>query len=170
MKKSEVVGLRLWSGLAAPRFMPVLLCRIMGWCETHHLSPMAKLISLMNCWLFGLEIAGRCVIGPGFFLPHTYGTVIGAVSIGRNAVIYQGVTIGAKNLDFSYDAAHRPTLGNDVIVGAGAVILGGVVIGDGVRIGANAVVTKSVPSGDTVVGIPAHSIHPSVLSKDGDAH
>ncbi len=153
-----VSGLRRWFGLLAPRFLPVLLCRIMGWAEAHRISPLAKVCSLTNCVLFGVEVAAGCRIGPGLFLPHTHGTVIGAYSIGSNAIIYQGVTLGAKDLDFTFDAHHRPTLGDDVIIGAGAVVLGGISLGDGAKVGANAVVTKPVAAGNTVVGIPARPL------------
>ncbi|WP_316894038.1 serine O-acetyltransferase [Ralstonia mannitolilytica] len=110
---------------------------------------------MVNFVVFGIEIAARCEIGPGLYLPHTQGTVIGAWSIGKNAVIYQGVTIGAKELDFAYSEVSRPKLGDNVTIGAGAKVLGGVQLGPGARIGANAVVITSVPEGALAVGIPA---------------
>lgn len=169
LKGTPASGTRLWSGMCAPRFVPVLLCRIMGWFAGHRLGVLAKVVSLVNYSLFGLEIAARCRIGPGLFLPHTHGTVIGAFAIGANAVIYQGVTLGAKDLDFTFDAAHRPVLGDNVIIGAGAVIIGGLMIGDGAKIGANAVVTRSVAAGQTMVGIPARplTVKSEVRSSDG---
>lgn len=152
---------RLWLGLLAPRFAPVLLIRLMGSCERLRLRPLARVFSLVNCVLFGIEVATRCRIGAGLFLPHTHGTVIGAFRIGKNAVIYQGVTIGARDLDFTYDAEHRPFIGDDVIIGAGAVVLGGITIANQTVVGANAVVTRSTFIGAVVVGVPAMPIKSS---------
>jgi serine O-acetyltransferase len=81
--------------------------------------------------------------------------VVGAWSIGRNAVIYQGVTLGAKELDFAYSEATRPKLDDNVTIGAGAKVLGGVQLGRGARVGANAVVVTSIPEGALAVGVPA---------------
>jgi serine O-acetyltransferase len=148
----------LWLGLLAPRFAPVLLCRLASWLASLRLTPLAKLVSLVNFVIFGVEIALQADIGPGLFFPHSQGIVIGALRIGSNAVIYQGVTLGAKELDFAFDATSRPILGNDVVVGSGAKVLGGITLGDGARIGANAVVVDSVPPGCLAVGIPARII------------
>ena len=113
---------------------------------------------MANFHLFGIEISPRCTIGDGLYLPHTHGTVIGAWSIGKNAVIYQGVTIGAKNLSLEYSESVRPVLGNNVLVGAGAKVIGGIRLEDNTTVGANSVVTKDVLVGTTVVGIPARPI------------
>lgn len=141
-----------WLRLASPRFAPMLLHRVAHALQVRRLGPLAKLVSLANFIVFGIEIATRCPIGPGLFFPHTQGTVIGALAIGRNATIYQGVTLGAKELDFRYSQDSRPRVGDDVLIGSGAKVLGGIVIGDGVRIGANTVVTKSLAPGVTAVG------------------
>ncbi|CAM4013680.1 Serine acetyltransferase [Pseudomonas reidholzensis] len=146
---------RLVLGMFSPRFAPVLLYRLAYACQRHRLSPLAKVFSLMNFLLFGIEIAVACRIGPGLFFPHTHGTVIGAYSIGSNAVIYQGVTVGARDLDFTYDEAHRPVLGDGVMLGAGAKVLGGIRLGDGVTVAANAVLLMSVADHCVVGGIPA---------------
>jgi len=112
----------------------------------------------MNFILFGLEIAVRCEIGPGLYFPHTQGTVIGANKIGENATIYHNVTFGAREIDLDYSFFSRPNIGDNVIVGAGAKILGPVTVGNGARVGANAVVVEDVPAGSTVVGIPARIV------------
>jgi serine O-acetyltransferase len=148
----ERLGARDWLSLVSPRFVPMLLQRIAYALQVRRLGPPAKLLSLVNFTVFGIEIATRCPIGPGLFFPHTQGTVIGALSIGRNATIYQGVTLGAKELDFGYSDESRPSIGDDVLIGSGAKVLGGVTIGDGARIGANTVVTKSLAPGMTAVG------------------
>ena len=151
----SVNGIRLWLGLLSPRFMPVLLCRLAYRFYTWKLGSIAKLLSLLNFFLFGLEIATRCPIGKGLFFPHTQGVVIGAYEIGENVTIYQGVTLGAKELDFSYLETSRPKIGNLVIIGAGAKVLGGITLGSGCRIGANSVVLSSVDTNVVVAGVPA---------------
>jgi len=122
------------------------------------LKPFAKLFSGLNLVMFGIEVAPRCEIGPGLYLPHTVGTVIGASRIGANAMIFQGVTLGAKELDIAYNPALRPVLEDEVTIGAGAKVLGGLVVGFGAVVGANAVVTRDVAAGLTVVGIPARAV------------
>lgn len=151
-------GYLLWLGIFSPRFLPVLLCRLAHWFYCFHLEPVAKLISLLNFFLFGIEVAVRCPIGKGLFLPHTQGTVIGAWCIGANATIFQGVTLGAREVDFSYQESSRPTVGDCVTIGAGAKVLGGVILGSGSSIGANAVVLSDVGPGLVAVGIPAKTI------------
>jgi serine O-acetyltransferase len=148
-------GVRLWIGLLSPRFFPVALCRLAHYFFCHKFFVIAKFVSFINFVFFGIEIAIRCPIGPGLFFPHTQGTVIGAWSIGSNATIFQGVTLGAKELDFSYLESSRPVIYNDVTIGSGAKVLGGIIINNGVRIGANAVVLQSFDSGVVAVGIPA---------------
>lgn len=154
----NVSGLRLWLGVLSPRFLPVLLCRISHGLYRWRLSPLAKLASLLNFFLFGIEIAVRCPIGPGLFLPHTQGTVIGAWRIGANATIFQGVTLGAREVDFSYTAQSRPVIGEGVSIGSGAKVLGGLHVGDHARIGANSVVLRSVPAHALAVGAPARIV------------
>lgn len=148
-------GLRLWLGVFSPRFIPVLLCRIAYYFYCLNLVPVAKLFSLLNFFFFGIEIAVQCRLGKGLFLPHTQGTVIGAYSIGENATIFQGVTLGARELDFSFSKLSRPTVGDDVTIGSGAKVLGGLTLGSGSRIGANAVVLESIPANVAAAGVPA---------------
>jgi serine O-acetyltransferase len=84
--------------------------------------------------------------------------VIGAWRIGSNVTIFQGVTLGAKELDMGFDCGRRPEVGNNVVLGAGCKILGGIHIGDNVTVGANSVVVDSVEANSTVVGIPARKV------------
>ena len=147
--------LAIWLGIFAPRFVPVAICRFAHLLYLYKLYPLAKIASLINFFLFGIEVGIRCEIGRGLFFPHTNGIVIGAFSIGENATIYQGVTIGARDLDFSYLKSSRPVIGNNVTISTGAVILGPVSIGDRSRIGANSVVLSSIPSDVLAVGAPA---------------
>ena len=151
-------GLRLWLGAASPRFIPVMLCRLAHQFHVLRLSPFAKAVALINFFLFGIEVASRCPIGPGLFLPHTQGTVIGAWRIGSGATIFQGVTLGAREVDFSYAEASRPVLGDGVTIGSGAKVLGAVTIGNRSRVGANSVVLSDVPSDVVAAGAPARVV------------
>lgn len=153
------LGWRLWAGMVSPRFIPVLLCRLAHVFYCHRLNFIAKSISLINFFAFGIEIAVRCPIGPGLFLPHTQGTVIGAWRIGSNVTIFQGVTLGALEIDFTYSDQSRPTIGENVTIGSGAKVLGGITLGDGVRIGANSVVLSNIPTGVLAVGAPARVVN-----------
>jgi serine O-acetyltransferase len=101
---------------------------------------------------YGLEITPRIGIGPGLYIPHPMGTVIMAQEVGARCHIIHAVTVGMRN-------RHEfPRIGDDVTIGAGARVLGGVVVGSGASIGANAVVITDVPAGATVVGIPARVV------------
>lgn len=150
---------RLWLGIASWRFAPVLICRLAHALHNWKLYPLAKVVSMLNFIFYGIEISVRCPIGPGLFLPHTQGTVIGAWSIGSNATIFQGVTLGTRELAISYNQYTRPTLGDNVIVGAGAKVLGGLLLDHNCRIGANSVVLVDVPPGTLAVGAPARLLH-----------
>jgi serine O-acetyltransferase len=157
----EASLLRILCKLPHPRFLPIVLCRASRSAFLNGLPALAHILSYLNQILFGIEISPRCAIGPGIFFPHTSGTVIGASKIGRDVTIFQGVTLGAKEIDMVYDAALRPELGDFVVVGAGAKVLGGISLGDNVRVGANSVLLKSVPANTTVAGVPAREVHSS---------
>lgn len=139
----------------SPRFMPVVLYRLSHFFWQKNFSPLAKFFSLLNFWCFGLEIAVRSEIGGGLYLPHTVGTVLSAERIGQRCVIFGQVVLGAKEVDFAFTSAARPILGDDVMIGTGAKILGGINIGDRVKVGANAVVIRDVPNDSMAVGVPA---------------
>lgn len=139
----------------SPRFAPVYLLRVAQRLYEKGAYRTAKTVSLLNFILFGLEVPARLSIGPGLVLPHTVGTILGAGKIGRNVTIYQQVTLGAKIADFDYDPAQRPEVGDDVLLTAGAKVIGPVQIGDGAIIGANAVVLQDVPANSLAVGVPA---------------
>ena len=118
---------------------------------------LGRFVSHVSRWLTGIEIHPGAVIGERVFIDHGMGIVMGeTVEIGDGCTIYQGVTLGGTSL---YKGTKRhPTLGRDVVVGAGAKVLGGFTVGDGAKIGSNAVVTKPVPPGATAVGNPARII------------
>jgi serine O-acetyltransferase len=111
----------------------------------------------MSRWLTGIEIHPGAQIGECVFFDHGMGIVIGETAeIGEGCTIYHGVTLGGTSL---YKGAKRhPTLGRNVVIGAGAKVLGGFTVGDGAKVGSNAVVTKPVPAGATAVGNPARII------------
>jgi serine O-acetyltransferase len=136
----------------------VLLCRLAHFFYCWNNSLFAKALSLLNFVIFGIEIAVRCPIGRGLFFPHTQGTVIGAWSCGENVTIYQGVTLGAREVGLSYSEQSRPIIGDGVTIGSGAKVLGGLFIGNGARIGANSVVLQSIPAQALAVGAPARVV------------
>lgn len=148
-------SLLLWLHLLSPFMLPVLFYRISHFLYLCEMRLLAKLFSCLNAFLFGIEIASSCSIGPGLFIPHPCGTVVGAWSIGCNVTIFQGVTLGAKYLAFDFDQSSRPLLGDDITIGAGAKVLGGISIGSNSIVGANSVVLSDVPSGCIAVGVPA---------------
>lgn len=114
---------------------------------------LARLISQLGRFFTGIEIHPGAKIGKGLFIDHGMGVVIGETAeIGDNVTIYHGVTLGGTGKD---KGKRHPTIGNNVIIGCGAKILGAISIGDGAKIGANSVVLKNVPKGKTAVGIPA---------------
>mgnify|MGYP000847598435 CR=1 FL=1 len=136
------------------------------WCWTHDFKWLGRFISHIGRFATGIEIHPGAVIGERVFFDHAMGVVIGETAeVGDGCTIYQGVTLGGTSL---YKGAKRhPTLGKNVVVSAGAKVLGGFVVGDGAKIGSNAVVIKPVPPGGTAVGIPARII-PSKAGESAD--
>ena len=119
---------------------------------------LARVVSHLARWFTGVEIHPGASIGRRFFIDHGMGVVIGETAeIGDDCTIYHGVTLGGTS--WKKEKRH-PTLGKNVVVGAGAKILGPILIGDNARIGSNSVVVKDVPPGATVVGIPGHIVTP----------
>jgi serine O-acetyltransferase len=123
---------------------------------------LGRFISNFSRWVTGIEIHPGAKLGERVFFDHGMGIVIGETAeIGDGCTIYHGVTLGGTSL---YKGAKRhPTLGKDVVIGAGAKVLGGFTVGDGAKVGSNAVVTKPVPEGATAVGNPAR-----IIQEDAD--
>ncbi|WP_445243740.1 serine O-acetyltransferase [Microcoleus sp. MON1_C5] len=151
---------------AARNWLEVLFCypglqalffhRIAHWLYSACLPFVPRLISQVSRFLTGIEIHPGAKIGRGVFIDHGMGVVIGETAIvGDYAVIYQGATIGGTGKEIG---KRHPTLGENVVVGAGAKVLGNIQIGNNVRIGAGSVVLRDVPSDCTVVGIPGRII------------
>jgi serine O-acetyltransferase len=116
----------------------------------------ARLISHLARFLTGIEIHPGAVIGKRLFIDHGLGVVIGETAeIGDDVILYQGVTLGGTGNE---RGKRHPTLGNRVVVGTGAAVLGSITLGDDVKVGAGSVVVHSVPPGATVVGIPARVV------------
>ncbi|WP_264297481.1 MULTISPECIES: serine O-acetyltransferase [unclassified Halomonas] len=135
-----------------PGLHALLLHRGAHWLWKKNLKWLARSISTFGRWLTGIEIHPGATIGRRFFIDHGMGVVIGETAlVGDNVTLYQGVTLGGTSWN---KGKRHPTLGDGVIVGAGAKILGPFTVGAGAKVGSNAVVTKEVPAGATVVGIP----------------
>jgi serine O-acetyltransferase len=131
--------------------------KLAHWFWMHELLWLGRFTSHIGRWLTGIEIHPGAKIGCCVFIDHGMGVVIGETAeIGDGCTIYQGVTLGGTSL-YRGEKRH-PTLGEGVVVGAGAKVLGGFKVGDGARIGSNAVVVKDVPAGATVVGIPGRVV------------
>ena len=149
-----------------PGLHAVWMHRMAHACWTSGFKWLGRAISHLARWLTGIEIHPGAIIGERVFFDHAMGVVVGETAeIGDGYTIYQGVTLGGTSL---YKGVKRhPTLGKNVVVSAGAKVLGGFVVGDGAKIGSNAVVIKPVPPGATAVGIPARII-PSKQGESAD--
>ncbi|SHE40842.1 serine O-acetyltransferase [Modicisalibacter ilicicola DSM 19980] len=135
-----------------PGLHALLAHRLSHWLWQKNLKWLARTLSTLFRWLTGIEIHPGAMIGRRFFIDHGLGVVIGETAeVGDDVTLYQGVTLGGTSWN---KGKRHPTLEDGVIVGAGAKILGPFTVGAGAKIGSNAVVTKAVPAGATVVGIP----------------
>ena len=156
-----------WEALTCyPGLHALVLHRRAHWCWNNGLKWLGRFISHLGRFFTGIEIHPGAKIGQRVFFDHAMGVVVGETAeIGDGCTIYQGVTLGGTSL-YKGEKRH-PTLGRDVVVSAGAKVLGGFLVGDGAKIGANAVVIKPVPAGTTAVGIPARII-PSKTGESAD--
>ena len=134
-----------------------LLChRVSHWLWMRKMPFIPRFLSQLCRFFTGIEIHPGATIGRGFFIDHGMGVVIGETSeIGDNVTLFQGVTLGGTGKE---RGKRHPTIGNNVVIGTGAKILGAIRIGDHVRIGANSVVLQDVPPYSTVVGIPGRVV------------
>jgi serine O-acetyltransferase len=151
-----------------PGLQALLLYRVAHRLQQFNLPFIPRFISHLARFLTGIEIHPGAVIGLGVFIDHGMGVVIGETAIvGNYALIYQGVTLGGTGKELG---KRHPTLGENVVVGAGAKVLGNIQVGDNVRIGAGSVVLRSVPSDCTVVGVPGRIVYRSGERVDPLAH
>lgn len=158
---------------AARSFWEVIFCypglhalwlhRIAHFLWKHKLLFFARLLSHINRFITGIEIHPGAKIGRRFFIDHGMGIVIGETAeIGDDVLLYQGVVLGGTT---TQKGKRHPTIGNKVVIGTGATVLGAISVGDGARIGSGSVVIKPVPAGVTVVGIPGKIVedHPQAI-------
>lgn len=135
-----------------PGFHAILFYRFARWFWIHKMYLIGRLISHIGRFLTGIEIHPGARIGKRFFIDHGMGVVIGETSeIGDNVTLYHGVTLGGTTWK---KIKRHPTIGNNVVIGSGAKVLGPVIIGDNTKIGANSVVVNEIPPNSIVVGIP----------------
>lgn len=141
-----------YSGLHAVWFY-----RINHWLWKHRFYLLARLLSQVARLLTGIEIHPGATVGHRLFIDHGMGVVVGETAeVGDDVTIYQGVTLGGTSLDRG--KKRHPTIGNGVVIGGGAKVLGNITVGDNCRVGAGSVVLRSVPPDSTVVGVPAHIV------------
>lgn len=154
--KKDPAARSVWEVLTYPGLHAVWLHRIAHWLWNHRLLFLARLLSHINRLLTGIEIHPGAKIGRRFFIDHGMGVVIGETAeIGDDVLMYHQVTLGGTTLE---RVKRHPTIGNNVLIGMGAKIIGPVTIGDNCRIGANAVVNKDIPPNCTVVGVPGRIV------------
>ncbi len=145
--------------------------RIAHWLWRQDFKTTARIFSQLVRFITGIEIHPGAQIGPGFFIDHGMGVVIGETAeVGCNVTLYHGVTLGGTSLE---KGKRHPTLEDNVVIGAGAKVLGAITVGAGSRIGANAVVVKSVPANSVVVGVPGQIVSrskPRLRRENVDLH
>lgn len=144
-----------WEVLLYPGVWALFWHRIAHGLFKARLFFLARLVNHVSRFMTCIDIHPGAKIGANFFIDHGFVVIGETAEIGDNVTIYQGATLGGTNPTSGMGGKRHPTIGNDVIVSLGAAILGPIHVGDGSRIGANAVVTKDVPAGATMVGIPA---------------
>lgn len=161
---------------AAKNFLEVILCypglhALVAYRLAHklykwHIPLIPRMISYFTRIITGIEIHPGAKIGRRFFIDHGEGVVIGETTIiGNDVLVYQQVTLGGTGKE---SGKRHPTIGNHVVVGAGAKVLGNITIGDNVRIGAGSVVIEDVPPHSTVVGVPGRIAHRAVVDEQGN--
>ena len=156
MERDPAARSKLEAYFLYPGFRAVRAHRRANWCHRHRLKFLARWISQRSRRKTGIEIHPAAQIGRGLFIDHGMGVVIGETAqIGDNCTLYQNVTLGGTGKDHG---KRHPTLGNNVLVGAGAKVLGPFTVGDNARIAAGAVVLDAVPADATAVGVPARVV------------
>lgn len=146
-----------WEVLLYPGVWALGFHRLAHWLYKGELYFLARLVNHLSRFLTAIDIHPGATIGHNFFIDHGFVVIGETATIGDEVTIYQQVTLGGTNPTDGIAGNRHPTIGNGVIIGSGAQVLGPIKVGDRARIGANAVVTKDVPDGATMVGIPARS-------------
>lgn len=156
LKKDPAAGSYIEVLLCYPGLHALILHKIAHALYKMNVPFVPRFISHISRWLTGIEIHPGARFGKRFFIDHGKGIVIGETTeVGDDVVIYQGVTLGGTS---TKKVKRHPTLGNNIVVGCGAKVLGSITIGDNSQIGANSVVIKDIPANSTVVGIPARIV------------
>jgi serine O-acetyltransferase len=146
-----------WEVLLYPGVWALAFHRLAHWLYRGELYFLARVINHLSRFLTAIDIHPGADIGRHFFIDHGFVVIGETAVIGDNVTIYQCVTLGGTNPTNGVAGKRHPTIGNDVIIGSGAQVLGPITVGDRARIGANAVVTREVPEGATMTGIPARA-------------
>lgn len=158
MKARDPAAHSRWEILIYPGTWALALHRTAHWLYGGRLFLLARMINHFARFLTAIDIHPGAVIGKRFFIDHGF-TVIGETAeIGDDVTIYQSVTLGGTNPSAGKGGKRHPTIGNNVVIGSGAQVLGPIIVNEGAKVGANAVVTKDVVAGATVVGIPAKPV------------
>ena len=147
-----------WEILLYPGVWALFYHRIAHWLFEGNLFFLARLVNHWSRFLTAIDIHPGAKIGKNFFIDHGFVVIGETAEIGDDVTIYQSVTLGGTNPTTGIGGKRHPTLDDGVVIGSGAQILGPVVVGAGAKVGANSVVTKDVPPGATVVGIPARAV------------
>ncbi|HET9810735.1 MAG TPA: serine O-acetyltransferase EpsC [Sphingomicrobium sp.] len=147
-----------WEILIYPGAWALALHRVGHWLYGGRLYLLARAVNHFARFLTAIDIHPGAVIGKRFFIDHGFSVIGETAEIGDDVTIYQNVTLGGTNPTAGEGGKRHPTLGNRVVIGSGAQVLGPIAIGEGARVGANAVVTRDVPAGATVIGIPAKPV------------
>ena len=158
VKRRDPAARSRWEILLYPGVLALAFHRAAHWLFEGELFFLARFVNHLGRFLTAIDIHPGAKIGRNFFIDHGF-TVIGETAeIGDNVTIYQNVTLGGTNPSDGVPGKRHPTIGDDVVIGSGAQVLGPITIGKGAKIGANSVVTRDVAGGATMVGIPAKAV------------
>ena len=157
IKKRDPAPRSRWEVLLYPGVLSVGMHRIAHWLFRGELYFLARMVNHLARFFTGNDIHPGAVIGRNFFIDHGFVVIGETAVVGNDVTVYQHVTLGGTNPAAGEAGNRHPIIGNNVIIGSGAQVLGPIRVGERARIGANAVVTKDVPEGATMIGIPARS-------------
>jgi serine O-acetyltransferase len=158
VKSRDPAARSRWDVVFYPGVWALALHRVAHWLWEGQLHFIARLVNHFARFLTAIDIHPGAKIGQRFFLDHGFSVIGETAEIGDDVTIYQSVTLGGTNPSAGVGGKRHPTIGDNVVIGSGAQVLGPIEVGEGAKIGANSVVTKDVATGSTVVGIPAKPV------------